>query len=81
LNTIPVSDNCAGSAPPAPPLRVGAKSFHGERVEVDAVPADILRELERQQHLDHEESTRLEEIKRGEKETLERMLRVLEPAS
>jgi hypothetical protein len=60
---------------------VGAKSFHGERVEVDAVPADILRELERQQHLDHEESTRIEEIKRGEKETLERMLRVLEPAS
>jgi hypothetical protein len=60
-----------------------ARSFHGKSVEVDAIPPDILRELVRQgipQHIAPEEPACLEEIERGEKETLGRM-RVLEPAS
>jgi hypothetical protein len=48
-----------------------ARSFHGKSVEVDAIPP---------QHIAPEEPACLEEIERGEKETLGRM-RVLEPAS
>ena len=60
------------------------KNFHGESVEVDAIPSSALRVLVQQsieQHVDSEQLERLRETERHERDALERILRTMEPAA
>ena len=59
------------------------KHFQGESVEVDAIPSSVLRALVQQaieQHVNERELQRLREIERQEREALENVLRIMEPA-